>query len=223
MGLLSVKEAKLITDWFQEKKYLLFTKPGDYNIIYIEGVNPDFTLNSDRFDVWNDLRIVLDHSASGEPAIIFSAVATTEPGRASTFSEDTRKVGGVARVAFRQYLYKWAMGYHNYAETKTAHPALIQRRDEVIMVHRDVDRNGIRNGDPISPATGINQHSTAPGAAPKLVGKYSAGCLVGLHWNEHIEFINLLKTDNRYLKSPRFAYSTTIIPGDKLLSKKWTS
>lgn len=200
------------------KGYPFETTPGHLNIVYLEGINPDFTPNADRFDEWNDLRIIVDHRPDTlVPFLRFLQVATTEPGRKSTFSVDAKKVGGVARLAFRHYAGKWVQGYHQYSKYGTRHPALVQKPGESVMVHRDFNRDGKRTGDPISPAFGINHHGVLPGVVPKLVGKHSAGCPAGLIWEEHLEFIDITKTDLRYLENPNFAYSTSILAGDDFL------
>lgn len=214
---IAVAPAHAISAYIRQKGMPWESTPKHLNIVYIEGVNPDFSSNNDALDGWNDLRIVIDHDADGHPYIAHLAVATTEPGRASIFSAEARAKGGVARLAFRHYSEKWVMGYHNYSRSKTAHPALVQKRGAVIMVHRDLNRDGKRIGDKMGPATGINHHSTSPTAKPATVGRWSAGSLVGLEWAKHLEFLELLKTDARFVESPSFAFSATIIAGDDLL------
>lgn len=210
--------AHAIAAYCKMKGYPWESTPGHLNIVYIEGLNEDFTPNADKWDEWNDLRIIVDHRPDTlVPFIRFCQVATTEPGRKPTFSAASKKLGGVARLAFRHYPKKWVQGYHNAARYGTKHPALIQKRNEPVMVHRDVNLDGKRTGDPISPAFHINHHGVMPGAIPKLVGGHSAGCPVGLIWEQHLEFIETTKTDLRYLENPDFTYSATIIAGDDFL------
>jgi len=210
--------AHAIAAYCKMKGYPWETTPGHLNLVYIEGLNEDFTPNNDRFDEWNDLRIIVDHRTdTNAPFLRFFQVATTEPGRKSTFAPAAKKLGGVARLAFRHYAGKWIQGYHQFSKYGTRHPALIQKHPEVVMVHRDFNMDGKRTGDPISPAYGINHHGVMPGVVPKLVGGHSAGCPVGLDWEQHLEFIEITKTDLRYLENPKFAYSSTIIAGDDFL------
>lgn len=207
-----------IAAYCKTKGYPWETIPGHLNLVYIEGLNEDFTPNNDTFDHWNDLRILIDHdSDTGAPFFKFIQVATTEPGRKSTFAAAAKKVGGVARLAFRHYPQKWVQGYHQYSKYKQRHPALTQRHPETVMVHRDFNQDGKRTGDPIAPAFGINHHGVMPGVVPKLVGGHSAGCPVGLDWEKHLEFIQITKTDLRYIENANFAYSATIIAGDDFL------
>lgn len=195
----------------------LFSNPGEISIVYIEGANPDFTINKDRPNEWNDLRMLIRYEA-GQPRIIFKAVATTEPGFEATMSREAKKLGGVARIKFGFHAEKWVRGFHQFARLRTRHPALVQRQGTPVMVHRDLDQNFIRTGDRIAPAYGINHHGVLSGA-PKFVGRHSAGCPVGLHWDEHEEFLSLTKEDPRYLANKSFHYSSWFIPGNELA--KW--
>ncbi len=202
-----------ILAYMRAKGYEVLTSPGHFNIVYVEGMNPDGTLNSDKLDGWNDLRLVIDHTADGEPFLKINHIATTEPGAAATFSPEAAKRGGVARIAFGQYT-AWRLGYHKQAQNGKHHPALVQCRP--VAVHRDKNRDGKRTGDKVHVGMfGINQHSTRPGMAGDLVGKFSEGCLVGRMWTEHVEqFIPLLKTDPRFVADPDFVFTSTVIAGD---------
>lgn len=199
---------KKVLDYCQAQGYFLSTMPGTFNILYLEGVDPDLTLNSDRFDQWNDLRLVLDHNFN----VVHSAEATTEPGKESTFSKQSAKLGGVARIAFGQHT-AWKMGYH---KRELSHPALVQVAP--IPVHRDYNRDGIRPGDPITmDVVGLNQHGTHRRYKGSNVGDWSAGCLVGRDWMKHIDFIDLLRTDTRYKQNQDYVFSSIILPGNKVL------
>jgi hypothetical protein len=187
----------------------IFRNPGELNIIYIEGMNIDYTVNADRLDQWNDLRLLVDF-VYNTPRVLFWQIATTEPGRSATFSESAKKNGGVARVMFGQYLSKWKMGWH-----KGKQPALVQAAP--LKVHRDSDRNGIRPKDPIDFATGINHHTTSKKYKGQSIGNYSEGCLVGREYDKHLQFIALLKTDPRYIANKNFLFSAIILPGDQLM------
>jgi hypothetical protein len=44
----------------------------------------------------------------------------------------------------------------------------------------------------------------------------SAGCLVGRLWEEHVEFMQRVKSDRRYSFNPGFVFPTTIIDRTKL-------
>lgn len=208
-----VNWAQNVCAYMEYMGYELDQLPGCLNIIYIEGINPDFTENQDHHDRWNDLSLLIEWD-SGDPKIIFSAVATTEPGNAPTHSKQARLLGGVARIAFGQHRECWRLGYHNLARGKH-HPALVQCAP--VKVHRDYNRDYIRTNDPIDWAKGLNQHGTWPGYNGDRVGQNSAGCLVRRLWRDHIQFIEFLKTDARVISDWNFKFSTTIIPGGKFL------
>ena len=67
----------------------------------------------------------------------------------------------------------------------------------------------------LMPAWGINHHGTRPGYLAKAKGMFSLGCSVRLHWKDHLEFIELLRTDPRYLAEPRFRFSAAYLDGGK--------
>ena len=199
--------------------YKVFEQTGELNIIYLEGfeynaVTGKFSTNRDKFDEWNDLRLVVDFN-SGK--VLHNAVATTEPGRKATFEKKSLILGGVARIAFGQY-QAWQMGWHKFTQYGKQHPALVQCSD--IPVHRDVNQDGKRTGDPVGIGRGINQHSTHERFNSKSIGGYSYGCLVGKKWQEHLTFLELLKTDIRYTKDEKYKFFTTIIAGDIFAGSK---
>jgi hypothetical protein len=190
-----------------DKGMAFFRNQGEMNIVYVEGMNVDGSLNTDEFDKWNDLRLLIDHTGN----VVHCARCTTEPGRLSTFDQAAKKRGGVARIAFGQYA-AWKYGFH---QGKQQHPALVQCA--TIPVHRDFNRDGIRTGDPVRmDVRGLNQHSTSPSYKGGNVGNWSAGCLVGSDWSQHLEFIRLLRTDPRFVADQNFIFTTAILAGDKI-------
>lgn len=213
--------AARIIDYMRSHQYNVSTTSGEINIVYLEGLNPDFTKNSDALDGWNDLSVLIDHLPDGTPILLHSAVATSEPGKASTFSLQAKRLGGVARFPCSPdplaQQTAWSMGYHKQARQGTMHPALVQHAKVPIMVYRDRDDNGKRTGDPIRIAHGLNQHSTFPGYTAGPVGNYSAGCLVRRWWVDHLAWIAMLKNDARYQANERFLFTTTNIAGDHFL------
>lgn len=183
---------------------------GTLNIVYIEGCNHDGTPNADLPNRWNDRRLVLSFYGSGFQ-IKLNYRATTEPGK--YYTQNPLHKYGAARIAFGQYK-AWQFGKHQGVQ-----PALVQVAP--VKVHRDINRDGKRSpNDPIDTGIfGINQHTTKFGTPPAEVGKYSAGCLVGWSYAQHIEFLDLVATDVRYLDSRKdFIFETAILPGDKFFS-----
>lgn len=198
--------ATQIVNYMRAKRYKVFEGKYNYNIVYIEGMNVDGSLNSDRPNEFNDLRLVIE-IINGVPDIVGMWEATTEPGRQYTQSPLNAK--GAARIAFNQY-DAWQVGIHK------DHEALVQTGGAV-SVHRDFDKNFIRTGDKIYTGYfGINQHWGYDMSSDNIGGA-SAGCLVGRTRKGHREFMRLIKQDSRYKKNKNYIFTTTVIPGDDLM------
>lgn len=204
--------AKRILRCMRAKGFWIARSPNTYNIVYVEGVNSDGRENPDTFDEWNDRRTVIRIAPGGKPEMLVNDQATTEPGKFYTVNPMHSQ--GAARIAFGQYK-AWVDGLHQGEQ-----PALVQRGD--LRVHRDIDKSGTRNKiDPIDVGDwfGINQHSTDPKITPALVGKYSAGCLVGRRYTWHTKFLKIVRKDYRYLMNKSYLFITTVIAGDDPLLK----
>lgn len=204
--------ARRILRCMRAKGYWIARSPNAYNIVYVEGMDINGDENADTFDQWNDRRIVIRVRPNGKPEIVINHQATTEPGKFYTVNPLNPQ--GAARIAFGQYK-AWADGLHQGEQ-----PALVQRDD--VRVHRDIDQNGKRSkNDPIDVGSwfGINQHSTNPNYTPSLVGKYSAGCLVGQVYSEHLKFLATVRKDFRYQMNKGYYFVTTVLAGDDPLLK----
>lgn len=203
----STRLARRILRCMRDKGYWIARSPNAYNIVYIEGVDANGKENADTFDQWNDRRIVIRIQPGGKPEIVINEQATTEPGKFYTVNPVNPQ--GAARIAFGQYK-AWVDGLHQGKQ-----PALVQRGE--VRVHRDLDQNGKRSKtDPIDIGDwfGINQHSTDPNFTPQLVGKYSAGCLVGQNYSAHLKFLATVRKDFRYRLNKSYAFVTTVLAGD---------
>lgn len=199
--------ASSIINYMRIKKYNVSEVPGTYNIVYIEGADKDGNPNADEIDKWNDRRIVITFTAENGWTIIHNEDATTEPGREYTIKPINGRAA--ARIAFGQYT-AWAVGKHQQQQT-----ALVQVR--AIPVHRDINRNGKRDKtDPIQRGVyGLNQHSTRRFFEGGLVGRFSAGCLVGRDYEAHLEFMRIVQSDIRFVQDRNnFLFTTTLIDGD---------
>ncbi|MBK7936686.1 MAG: peptidoglycan-binding protein [Lewinellaceae bacterium] len=204
--------ARRILRCMRAKGYWIARSPHTYNIVYLEGVDSSGRVNKDVFDEWNDRRIVIRITPGGKPEMIINDQATTEPGKFYTVNPLHSK--GAARIAFGQYK-AWADGLHQGEQ-----PALVQRGD--VRVHRDLDKSGTRNKvDPIDIGDwfGINQHTTDPQKTPELVGKYSAGCLVGRRYTYHTKFLKTVRKDYRYQANKGYLFISAVIAGDDILLK----
>ncbi len=203
--------AKRILRFMRAQGYWIARSPNMYNIVYIEGMNEDGTLNDDRFDEWNDRRLVIHVGPGGVPELLVNDQGTTEPG--AFYTNRPLNAQGAARIAFGQYK-AWVDGLHQGWQ-----PALVQR--ENIKVHRDLNKDGKRSAnDPIDigKTFGVNQHSTSPNRTPDMVGPYSAGCLVGRRYQWHQKFLTIVRKDVRYQMNKGYLFMSTIIPGDAFVA-----
>jgi hypothetical protein len=196
-----------IISLMEKKKYKVFREKEELNIIYLEGINTDFTKNNDAPNHFNDVRMVVEFS-NNKPFLLGCWEATTEPG--FYYTDNPMNPNGAARIAFGQYK-AWQIGIHGYAEP---HEALVQVDN--VRVHRDYNRDMIRTGDHIDEGLfGINQHFG--GDAPyNDIGAWSAGCLVSRSRSDHYEFMEIIKRDIRYISNPNYVFWTTILPGNEV-------
>ncbi|WP_041234146.1 peptidoglycan-binding domain-containing protein [Cylindrospermum stagnale] len=202
--------ASKILKYMLAQNYLVFSEPKEYNIVYIEGMNEDWTLNNDAPNEFNDLRIVIE-VVDGIPKIVNHWQATTEPGNYYTINP--MNSSGAARIKFGQYK-SWAIGMHGNADR---HEALIQVAP--ITVHRDFNKDFKRTGDKLDTGLfGVNQH-WGYDIPTHDIKDASAGCLVGRTRKGHREFVKIIKQDRRYLANNNYIFYTTVIPGDDLLKQ----
>ncbi|HEY9649871.1 MAG TPA: peptidoglycan-binding domain-containing protein, partial [Coleofasciculaceae cyanobacterium] len=182
--------ASRIVKYMQLKKYEIFQGIRQYNIVYVEGMNGDGTLNNDPPNFFNDRRMVIQ-IVDGVPAIVGNWQATTEPGH--RYTQRPMNTGGAARIKFGQYK-AWQVGIHG---TSDRHEALVQTGGTVT-VYRDLNKDYQRVGD--KEDTGyfaINQH-WGYDLPSNNVYYASAGCLVGRLREGHREFMSLIKQDRRF-------------------------
>ena len=82
------------------KGYEIFQGANQYNIVYVEGMNSDGSLNQDIPNQFNDLRLVIE-ILEGKPKIVGGPwEATSEPGKKYTVNPLNKK--GAARIKFGQ-------------------------------------------------------------------------------------------------------------------------
>jgi hypothetical protein len=197
---------KVVT-YMERMGYKVFRKPGEKNIVYIEGVDSDLNVNPDRPNEFNDARILFEF-VNRQPVILGRWDATTEPGY--HYTDNPMNPAGAARIAFDQYT-AWAIGIHGNSEP---HEALVQVG--LVKVYRDYNRDMIRTKDDIDRGMfGINQHHGYDHPKDDIYTA-SAGCLVGRTREGHRNFMRLVKLDSRYIADKDFIFATTIIDGSKL-------
>ena len=204
--------AAKIVDYMLNKKYTVFNGAGELNIVYVEGMSPNGTLNSDRPNEFNDTRLVIEINPDGRPIILGAWQATTEPGNLYTNKPLNPK--GAARIAFGQYK-AWRVGQHCGA-SGSCHEALVQVAK--ITIHRDANKDHSRKGDKLFAGLyGINQHWGFDHAYNNI-GAASAGCLVGRSTSEHKSFMTIVKRDRRYKLNKNYIFYTAILDGSDFLS-----
>jgi hypothetical protein len=142
--------ATRIIKYMTAKNYVVFSGEKNYNIVYVEGMNEDGTLNDDAPNQFNDRRLIIE-IIRGVPKIINSWQATTEPGDYYTYNP--MNPGGAARIKFGQY-QAWKVGLHGNSEP---HEALVQFLS--VTIWRDFNKDFKRPGDQLDTGVfGINQH-----------------------------------------------------------------
>lgn len=203
--------------YMELKGYYVDKNPGNGNIVYVSGADFDakkgvVVLREDnRPDEWNDVRLIVTVQPDYKFRITFGAKASTSPGVFSTNNKAAKQLGGVANVVPDQYA-AWKIGFHR---RRPEHPALVQRAP--VMIWRDANANFTRDENGIHAGIfGINQHGTSPGYSGNRVGPYSAGCLVGMNFAEHLRFIDLIKEWKCYRTNKNHIFVTTIVDGRDL-------
>lgn len=185
----------------------LFTAPNEVNIIAVEGMNRDGTLNPDKPDRFNDFIGCLTFNGN-TPRWLGGWVCTTEPGRHFTLNRMNPR--GAARIEFGQYR-SWQVGMHN-----GDHEALVQTGGTVT-VRRDHNNDMIRTNDPTHTGHfGINIHH-GWNASVNAIGRTSAGCAVIPNVAQFQQFMRTVKADPRYRQNERFIFTASFIPGNQAL------
>lgn len=201
-------EARIIK-YMLAKFYRISTGTQNYNIVYVEGIEANGTVNNDQPNYFNDRRMVIE-IPDKVPVLVGNWEATTEPGTHYTINPMNNL--GAARIAFGQYK-AWRVGTH-WGSGSEPHEALEQVSP--IAVYRDKNKDFIRTGDKLY--TGdfdMNQHYGFD--YPRNDISYAgAGCLVGRTRQGHRDFMALIKQDKRYKLNNQYRFLTTVIPGDEL-------
>lgn len=176
-----------------DSPYPLSRGEGEINLIGIEGMNLDTTLNNDAADKWNDLIGILTFDSAGHPH--FEAVyrCTTEPGYHYTIKR-LLNPNGAARLQLGYQKGLWQIGIHKGYE------ALVQGDNPARLV-RDRNRNFLRDdATTVEYWRGINCHSTSSrnNFSWASIGLWSAGCTVIPVWSEFQAFLRRVKQSKQY-------------------------
>jgi peptidoglycan hydrolase-like protein with peptidoglycan-binding domain len=182
--------------------YWIARHPDCVNIVYVEGMEPNGTVNDNRNNVFNDLRIIFRVQETGVPVMGGIWDATTEPSRKWTLTP--MNPGGAFHIKFGQYK-AWIKGVHH------THEALVQAGE--IEGYRDPHKTFKRDLNfPVKGSDfGVNQH-WGYDLPHDNMGNSSAGCLVGRATKGHREFMAAVLKDPRYQANPAYRFMTAILP-----------
>lgn len=166
------------------EKVIRFMRSRDFriralNIVYLVNASAqDWSPLANTIDTWNDVRCIVRDT--GE--VLGSWQATTDPGQ--HYLHNWMNPKGCAILALGQHRDAWRIGLHH------GHPALSQCDN--LVIYRDRTKSLMRSGHTVIAGAecGINHHGTSgKDGNPKSIGRYSAGCCVGLYWKSHLQFI----------------------------------
>lgn len=202
--------ASRIVNYMQIKSYHIATEEKDFNIVYVEGIDADGTLNDNALNHFNARRLVIEF-IDGIPKIVGNWEATTRPGLPWILNPTNPK--GTAIIKFGQY-EAWRVGLHG---SSGGSERLIQVNP--VGIHRDINKDGSRIDETVEAGIfGIDQDCSYD--CPKNnVGRATNGALLGRTRVGHHEFISLIKQDTRYKVNSGHTFVTTIISGEDLVKK----
>jgi hypothetical protein len=202
--------AKII-GYMLKKSYRVSVGANQYNIVYVEGINEDGSLNNNDPNSFNDRRMVIE-IPDKKPVLVNHWQATTEPGSHATMNPNMQD--GAARIAFGQYK-AWRVGIH-YGGGSEPHEALEQILP--VSIYRDENKDFKRSGDKLFTGIfGINQHWGFD-YPYNDISSTSWGSLVGRRRDGHREFMTIIKQDKRYQLNAEYHFLTTIISGQDLIN-----
>jgi hypothetical protein len=202
--------AKKIVATMEAKGFHIDRKPGECNVVYIEGMDMDGTPNANRHNAFDDVRMVIAFNKEGDPEIVGGPwEATTQPGNRYTFNPINSSGAAIIKLG---YQCVWQTGAH-----RGQYEAWIQTGGEVTVLRDDkesFERAGLKED---TGWFGINQHHG--GNAPRAdIGGHSAGCLVGRMIDGHEEFMSITKADPRYKANGRVVMGATVMPAGWVLN-----
>jgi len=191
---------------FRMKRYKLFTRPYELNII---GVRSASTV-SNRFD--DELHVLFKDAKNKWKHYQFPI--TTDPG--TYWLEHPLNVDGTAILKEGQYENAYKLGLH-----KGQYKALIQVKP--VTVIRDYDRNATLdffNGNESTGYFGINIHRGNPNGITNSVDKWSAGCQVFENIKDFTNFLTLCARHQLYYGN-QFSYTLIDMRAIKRMKRRF--
>jgi hypothetical protein len=198
-----------IISYMLKKSYRVSTGEKEYNIVYVEGINEDGSLNDNAPNSFNDRRMVIE-IPNKKPILVNHWQATTEPG--THYTMNPLNIDGAARIAFGQYK-AWKVGTY-FGGGSDPHEGLVQVSP--ISIYRDENKDFRRSGDKLFTGDfGINQHWGFD-YNYNDISFAGSGSLIGRRREGHREFMAIIKQDKRYQLNQEYRFLTTIISGQDL-------
>lgn len=190
----------------ERKGYAVSAAPGTFNMIYVEGMDVDGTPNHNRFNAFDDIRVLIQVADGGVPKIVHVGEATTEPGK--FWTDNRMNPDGAFHIALGPQTC-WRMGeYHNA-------PALVQCLP--IKGYRDGQNHYRREGPLLTePDIGVHHHGGYNLSRDDL-GRSSAGCQVERLVSGHLQSMTILKSDARYRANPNFVFTSTVLSAAEIV------
>jgi len=186
--------------------YPLASNPSELNIIYIEGMNVDGSLNDFRPNAFDCVRVLLSMPIVLDPKIVGIWDATTHAGM--YWEMHRMNPAGAFHIRLGQQT-AWVMGQYH------VQTALIQSKP--LEGTRDSHDDFKREGPTVIGDFGVHHHWGYD--YPKdNAGNSSAGCQVGRTKAGHNEFIALLRSDPRYVKDHGFVWSSTVMAAAEVIT-----
>jgi lysozyme family protein len=202
-----IDAAKIVTA-MGKLKYEVRVGADAFNIVYVEGVDPDGQPNANRGNAFDACRYLIQVLEDGTAKIVGAWEATTHAG--AYYEHHKLNPGGAFHIALGQQT-AWRLGIYSHGN----YEALLQVSP--LFGTRDAAEDFQRRGATIHELVGAHHHWGYD--YPKGDVKNSAaGCQVGRTKDGHLEFIRLLKTDRSFKADRSVLWTSTVMTVEQVLA-----
>lgn len=179
-------------------------KPGEINILFVEGANLDYSLNPDTPNVFNDLCLVFDF-VGDNPQLLGKWIATADPGRYYT----DNPLNPAGALHHNGQSRAWQVGWHK------DHQALVQVKS--IPITRDYNKDFRTAGDKqYNGFFGANCHGSNTNNVNDI-SRWSAGCKVLFKMFNFRDFMSIVKRDRNYQANKKHLFEIATLEGTQVL------